>query len=124
MLNFWESVPYEYKINQRLYIETLHENNWGDVWLDIKANDKKINPYYLRWIRLLFKILFIPAGELKWHRFEKNFFEYFMHPSNALTVESYFKILFDRREYRNANSWLSHKMIEDIRFNSDLQKEK
>jgi len=37
-------------------------------------------------------------------------FEYFMHPSNALSVVPYLSILFDRRGYRNANSWLSHKM--------------
>ncbi|MBT4763452.1 hypothetical protein HOO14_00355 [bacterium] len=110
MLNFWESVPYKYKIEQNLYIEVLRENNWGSVWLDIKVNDKKVNPVYLRWLRILLKFLFIPIGKSKWHRFEKNVFEYFMHPSNALSVVPYLSILFDRRGYRNANSWLSHKM--------------
>ncbi|MBT5398922.1 hypothetical protein HOL24_00105 [bacterium] len=118
MLNFWENVPYKYKVDQSLYIEVLRENNWGDVWLDIKVNDKKIKPYILRSIRMLLKILFIPLGRLKWHRFEKNVFEYFMHPSYALTVESYFKILFDYRSYRNTNSWLALKMLK----NNDIDK--
>jgi len=28
MLNFWESIPYEYKIDQCLYLEILRKNNW------------------------------------------------------------------------------------------------
>jgi len=113
MVNFWEGVPYDYKIGQGLYIETLHENNWGNVWSDIKVNDKKINPFFLRYIRMLLKIIFIPIGKSKWHRFEKNVLEYFIHPSNALTVVSYLKILFDSRGYRNTNSWLSCEMLKN-----------
>jgi asparagine synthase (glutamine-hydrolysing) len=112
MLSFWESVPYEYKIDQRLYLETLRKNNWGDVWLDIKVNDKIIYPIALRWLRILLKILYIPVGKTKWHRFEKNVLEYFIHPSCALTVTSYLNILFDRRGHRGASSWLSRQMIQ------------
>jgi asparagine synthase (glutamine-hydrolysing) len=113
MLNFWEGVPYEYKIRQKLYIDTICENNWGDVWLDIKVNNKTINPYFLRWVRIFFKIILSVAGRKKWHRFEKNAFEYFMHPSYALTVIPYFRVLFNRNGYRNAKSWLSYKMLKD-----------
>ena len=67
-------------------------------------------------------MLFIPIGKSKWHRFEKNVFEYFIHPSNSLTVMPYLKILFDQRGYRNANSWLSYKMIKNIGFGSCLWK--
>jgi len=113
MLNFWEGIPCKYKVDQGLYIEALRENNWGNVWSDIKVNDKKIKPYTLRLIRMLFKFLFIPLGKLKWYRFEKNVFEYFMHPSYALTVEPYFKILLDYRGYRSTNSWLASKMLKN-----------
>jgi len=111
MLNFWESVPYKYKVDQYLYLKTLRENNWGDVWLDIKVNNKIIYPIYLRWLRILFKILFIILGKSRWHRFEKNVFEYFLHPSYALAPISYFRVLFDSRGYRNIASWLSFKML-------------
>jgi asparagine synthase (glutamine-hydrolysing) len=114
MLNFWESVPYEYKISQNLYINTLHENNWGSVWLDIKVNNKVIRPFVLRWLRILFKVLFIPIGKSKWHKFEKNVFEYFMHPAYVLTAVSYFRVLFDCRGYRNVGSWLSHDFLKKL----------
>ncbi|MBT5399521.1 hypothetical protein HOL24_03145 [bacterium] len=111
MLNFWESVPYEYKVGQNLYIETLRKNNWGSVWLDIKVNDKEINPYFLRWTRALLKFLSIPLGKKKWHRLEKNILEYFMHPSNAPSAVPYLNMLFDSRGHRNTNSWLADKML-------------
>ncbi len=111
MLNFWGGVPYQYKLGQNLYIETLRENNWCNVWLNIEVNNKKIRPYLLKWVRMLFKIFFLPMGRLRWHRFEKNTFNYFLHPSYALTIEPYFKLLFDSRGFRNKNSWLAYKML-------------
>ncbi len=114
MLTFWESVPYKYKIDQGLYTNVLYENNWGNVWHHIKVNDKIIYPISLRWLRMLFKILFAPIGKSRWHRFERNVFKYFIHPSYALAPVSYFRILFDSRGYRTVSSWLSYKMLKDI----------
>jgi|APSaa5957512535_1039671.scaffolds.fasta_scaffold27802_2 asparagine synthase (glutamine-hydrolysing) len=124
MLDFWEHIPYKYKFGQNLYIETLRENNWGGVWLDTKANDKKINPCLLRWTRTFFKIFFIPIGKSKWHRFERNALKYFIHPSYALTIVPYLKILFDYRGYRSKDSWLSYKMLksEGLENNSWIKK--
>ena len=116
MLSFWESVPYQYKVDQRLYLETLYESNWGNVWQDIKVNDKVVNPAALRWLRTLLKILFIPLGRSRWHRFEKNVLEYFMHPSYSLTVASYLSILFDRKGHRGTYSWLSRQMIQSKKY--------
>jgi asparagine synthase (glutamine-hydrolysing) len=112
IIDFWERVPYKYKVDQYLYLETLHKNNWGHVWQDIKVNDKVICPYVLRWARILLKILFIPIGKKKWHRFEKNVLEYFMHPTYSLTVAPYYQVLFDKRGHRGTYSWLSHQMIQ------------
>jgi asparagine synthase (glutamine-hydrolysing) len=111
MLSFWEGVPYKYKINQYLYFKTLNSNNWGGVWTNIKTNDKLIKPAYLRWLRALLKIMFIFAGKARWHRFEKNVLEYFLHPSYALTVVPYSAVLFDMKRHRGANSWLSRQMV-------------
>jgi asparagine synthase (glutamine-hydrolysing) len=111
MLFFWESVCYEHKVGQRLYLDTLRKNNWGNVWIDIDVNNKIIRPFYLRWVRTLFKIPFVIFGKSRWHKFEKNVFEYFIHPSCALASVSYFRILIDHRGYRSILSWLSIKML-------------
>jgi asparagine synthase (glutamine-hydrolysing) len=120
MFDFWEGVPLKYKLGQKLYLETLHENNWGDVWMNIDVNNKKINPYFLRWIRALCKMFFIPIGRKKWYRFERNALKYFIHPSYALTIVPYLKILFNRRGYRSKDSWLSHKMLKDKGLSDNL----
>lgn len=114
MLNFWEGVPYEYKIDQNLYIKTLKDNNWCDVWHDIRVNNKVIYPISLRCLRFLLKAMFILVGKSKWHRFEKNVLEYFLHPSYALSVTSYISVLFDKRGFRGAYSWISYQMIKLI----------
>ena len=41
-LEYWEKVPFENKLNQKLYKDTIIESNWGNVWKDIKLNPKKI----------------------------------------------------------------------------------
>ncbi len=110
MLNFWESVPYKYKVDQNLYLNALYASNWGCVWYGIKVNNKVINPVSLRFTRMVLKILFIPMGKARWHRFEKNVLEYFMHPSYSLTVSSYISVLFDRRGHRGTYSWLSDRV--------------
>jgi len=111
MVNFWQSIPFKYKIDQKLYIKSLQVKNFGGVWHGIKVNEKKINPVVLRWIRWAFKILFFPFGKKKWHRFEKRVFEYWLHPSYSLTVTSYLNILLNGGKYRNSNSWLVRQML-------------
>jgi asparagine synthase (glutamine-hydrolysing) len=123
MLNFWEKVPREHKVDQNLYIETLHDNNWGGVWSDIKINNKKVNPHTLRLIRILLKTLSLSLGRSNWHKIEKNMLEYFMHPSNAPSAVPYLKMLFDRRGFRNTNSWLSEKMLNKHKLSSHMWKE-
>ncbi len=110
-LDFWEGVPPEYKVKQKLYKSVLKENNWGEVWKDIYVNDKLIRPLILLILRLIVKFIAAPFGKKRWHSLEKNVFVYWMHPSYARTVESYRKVLFDKRGQRNTNSWLADQFV-------------
>ncbi len=116
-LNFWEGVPPEYKVGQRLYRDVLIENNWGGVWKDIDINNKRIRPYSLYFFRLFVKLLMAPFGKKKWHSIERNIFVYWMHPSYARAVIPYLSILFDRRGERNTNSWMSDQFVKRNGFN-------
>ena len=31
-ISFWKKIPFEYKLKQKLYLEMLQHNNFGDVW--------------------------------------------------------------------------------------------
>ena len=107
MLDFWECVPQEYKVNQRLYKDTLYENNWGGVWSDIPINNKLIQPSWLRYIRLLSKILLYPYSKNAWYRFERNVFQYHLDEVKNSVIVPYRKVLLDRRGQRHWLSWLT-----------------
>jgi asparagine synthetase B (glutamine-hydrolysing) len=119
-LDFWERVPPQYKVRQRLYKDVLAENNWGGVWKNIDVNKKLIRPNSLRIIRLFIRILVAPFGKKAWHRVEKNIFYYWMHQSYAVTVVPYWKSLFDRIGQRNINSWTANQFIKRNGFKGVL----
>ncbi|MBT5400784.1 hypothetical protein HOL24_09620 [bacterium] len=111
LLDFWEGVPIRYKIKQKLYKEVLNDNDWGGVWSTIPINKKIIRPYSIWILRLFVKIIVSPFGRRNWHKLEKKIFVYWMHPSYARAVVSYFDVLFDNREQRNTNSWTADQFV-------------
>ena len=58
-LEFWNRVPYKFKLNQELYKDTLLKNNWGNVWKNIPINKYYVTPSSLRYIRNMLKVFFI-----------------------------------------------------------------
>ena len=98
-LNFWQKVPAEFKENQKLYIEMLKKNNFGNVWTDnIPINNKKITPKWIIPVRLLAKIcfgLFGYSGKRIWKQFDRVVFNYWMINTHTLKAFSYFTILKD-----------------------------
>ena len=45
-ISFWEKMPIDYKINQKLYLNTVMSENWGNVWQDIPGNDLDMSARY------------------------------------------------------------------------------
>ena len=120
MLDFWETVPAKFKINQKLYKDVLYENNWGGVWHEIDINNKLIRPYTLWIIRSFVKLLIAPFGKRRWHRIEKKLFVYWMHPTYARAVTSFFNVLLDNRGQRNTNSWTADQFIRENGFDKGV----
>lgn len=81
-LHFWQKVPAEYKVNQKLYIDMLKKKNFGNVWgEDIPVNKKTITPKWIIPLRFICKIpfgLFGNRGKEAWKNFEVIFFHYWM----------------------------------------------
>ena len=119
-MDFWEGIPYEYKVNQSLYKEVLLENNWGGVWNEFKVNNYDVRPFWLKTARFMTKSLLAPFGKKNWHKVEKNIFTYWLDVSCNSAITPYKKVLFDRRGQRHFVSWLtdqyliSHK-LDDIK---------
>jgi len=110
-LNFWEGVPYDYKLGQKLYSEVLFENNWGGVWKAIPVNKKTIHPNWIVPLRFMSKLFLAPLGKSYWHSFERNVFEYWMDVTRNSVMTPYHKVLFDRNGQRNTISWISKEYL-------------
>jgi asparagine synthase (glutamine-hydrolysing) len=102
--DFWEGVPLSLKQNQRLYRDMLTRCNWAGVWSTIPVNRKRVNPAWMRPIRLAAKAFAAPFGRDRWHRLEKRVFDYWIDPLNAYAAYPYGRMLFDRRGLRNVIS--------------------
>lgn len=116
-VDFWESVPQEYKLEQLLYKEWLFENNWGGVWRDIKVNEFKLPKSKVLLFRLIFKAFFIILGKDKWHSFDQRVFWYFLDNTGSTAIESYKNVLLDRCGARNRNAWIVKKHLKNHNIN-------
>ena len=115
-LFFWQKVPLGYKLKQKLFIEMLKKNNFGNVWGDdIPVNKKQITPKWiipLRFICKFFFVIFGKTGKEAWKQFDINFFYYFRDSTHMMDTQSYFKIIKDiYKKPRNAISWLSENYL-------------
>lgn len=106
-MNFWQTVPYKFKINQKLFKEFAYKNNWGGVWNDIPVNSKKISPIWLYYLRLALKILLIPIGRNNWHKLDKKFFAYHYEVLGLFAKWSYIDVIKEKMLFRNIVSWYS-----------------
>lgn len=96
---FWKKIPLEYKLKQKLYLEMLQNNNFGDVWgEDIPVNKKTIVPKWLIPLRFICKLpfgLFGKKGKKAWKQFDMNFFYYFRDITHMMNTQNYTKIIKD-----------------------------
>jgi asparagine synthase (glutamine-hydrolysing) len=126
-LNFWEKVPKEYKINQKLYTDMLNLSDFGHVWSEeIPINKSTIVPKWVIPMRSVCKIPFFffgLRGRRYWHQFEISFFQYWMdntHISNAINYKDMVKSF--SRKPRNALSLIVENYIKELKtkeFNSN-----
>ena len=111
-LDFFEGVPLEGKVGQRLYADMLTEQNWGGVWRDLPVNAKTVRPQWLRPLRFLAKLAHAPLGREAWHRFERRYFQYWMEGGGHSAVRPYGAVARDRRGARNGIAWLNEAYLE------------
>ena len=103
MIEFWSSVPNNYKNEQFLYKKTIEKYNYSNVW-----NEKEdVNRYYIsssliKYTRLLFKLLVcvLTGGSCKsWDRIDRSAFYYFYDITRMLCSTPYWKVIFSIFRY-------------------------
>lgn len=104
-IKFWEQIPLEYKLDQRLYKDTLLKLNYGGVWTD-KYNIKSyVSPKWMFFVRLFFKAFFLFIGKNKWRTFEKRFLNYWSENICAFSVINFYKFSKNKNIARNYISY-------------------
>ena len=109
-LHFWQKVPIEFKIKQKLFIKMLKKNNFGNVWNDdFPVNKKTISPKWIIPLRFICKIpfsLFGKKGKQAWKQFDINFFFYFRDINHMMNTQNYSEVVKDIfKKPRNYLSW-------------------
>ncbi len=120
-LDYWENIEAKYKINRNLFIEVMHELDWGGVW-SMKLPAPYMVPRWISFVRFLMKGLFVFIGREKWKLFDKKFFYYWTEILCKMSIVNYSKVVFDNRGYRNAVSWLSDDYLSKLKTKYDSRK--
>lgn len=107
LLDFFETMPREAKLNQRLYADTLERENWAGVWQDVPVNARTVKPNWIRPLRFLAKVVHAPLGKYAWHAFEKRYFGYWMELGGQSAIRSYAEVARDGRGARHGVAWLT-----------------
>mgnify|MGYP005990745141 CR=1 FL=1 len=96
---FWQRIPLEHKLKQKLYLEMLKTYNYGNVWGDdIPINKKTIVPKWIIPLRFICKMpfgLFGKEGKKAWKQFDMNFFYYFRDITHMMDTQNYIRIIKD-----------------------------
>ena len=127
-INFWSSVPLNFKQNQKLYKDTLNELNMGNVWGKNFEFKNFVTPNWIRVLRFIFKCYFLFLGKNKWHRFEKRYLDYWTDNICGQSILPYNKVIKNRNGARHYVSWhtiCSENIILDsnwqnIKINDDI----
>ncbi len=118
-LDFFEAVPLAGKVGQKLYADMLETANWGGVWRGLPVNAKTIRPQWLRPIRFAAKLACAPLGRDTWHRFEQQYFQYWMEPGSQIAIRDYGAVARDRRGARHGIAWLTEAYLGSQRLRFD-----
>ena len=91
-IKFWETVPLQYKSDQKLYKETLKTLNFGGVWTDNYEVSRYVSPKWMFFIRLFFKLFFFFIGKKQWRVFEKKYLNYWTENICGFSQINFFKL--------------------------------
>tara|TARA_B100000780_G_scaffold278906_1_gene254294 strand:- start:2064 stop:3755 length:1692 start_codon:yes stop_codon:yes gene_type:complete len=122
-LDYWEIIEAKHKVERNLFVEVMHELDWGGVW-SLKHPSPYIVPKWISIVRLIVKGLFAFIGRDKWKIFDKTVFYYWTEILCKMGVVSYSKVIIDNRGYRNAVSWMAEDYLNRLHKEDNVKKSK
>ena len=107
MIEFWNSVPNNYKNGQFLYKKTIEKYNYSNIWdKEYEINKYRISSPLIRHTRRFFKLLvfILTSGSYKkWDRIDRSIFYYFYDITRMLCSVSYWGVVFSIFKYPRHN---------------------
>ena len=107
MIEFWSSVPNNYKNGQFLYKKTIEKYNYSNIWdKEYEINKYRISSPLIRHTRRFFKLLvfILTSGSYKkWDRIDRSIFYYFYDITRMLCSVSYWRVVFSIFKYPRHN---------------------
>jgi len=107
MIEFWSSVPNNYKNEQFLYKKTIEKYNYSNIWdKEYEINKYRISSPLIRHTRRFFKLLvfILTSGSYKkWDRIDRSIFYYFYDITRMLCSVSYWRVVFSIFKYPRHN---------------------
>ena len=107
MIEFWNSVPNNYKNGQFLYKKTIEKYNYSNIWdKEYEINKYRISSPLIRHTRRFFKLLvfILTSGSYKkWDRIDRSIFYYFYDITRMLCSVSYWRVVFSIFKYPRHN---------------------
>ncbi|MDC0940214.1 asparagine synthase-related protein [Candidatus Pelagibacter sp.] len=114
-LEFWEKIPFELKLNRKLFVDTLYKKNLQFVWSGKKwsklGGKENVNPILVRILRFLMKFFFI-FSKNKWKIFDKKYFNYWYDICCGYAHIDYPKVILQKKIFRNCISWQTKSYLE------------
>ena len=107
MIEFWASIPNNYKNEQFLYKSTIEKYNYSNVWnKSDQINKYHISSYLVKYTRRFFKFIvtILTIGNHKiWDRVDRTFFLYFYDITRMLCSVPYWKVVLSLFKYPRHN---------------------
>jgi asparagine synthase (glutamine-hydrolysing) len=103
MIEFWNSVPNNYKNGQFLYKKTIEKYNYSNIWdKEYGINKYRISSPLIRHTRRFLKLLVLiltSGSHKKWDRIDRSIFFYFYDITRQLCSVSYWRVVFSIFKY-------------------------
>jgi len=106
LMDFFQALPVELKLGQRLWKDTLQRCNWGGVWRDLPVRTY-VSPRWVRVVRPVLKGAVGVAGRQAWHAVDHRLFAYWMEMHGQIALVSYRTARRDQRGWRHAVSYVT-----------------
>lgn len=122
VMDFWQKVPLEYKIEKRLYKEYLHEKDFSGVFSSIMNDTGTLQKIGIKKFGIVKKISkeYHKTREKHLIPLRKQYLDYYLDPFQWYGMYSYFQVAFKYGLHQNIYSLLSDSYLSELNKKNNI----